>query len=62
MIERGAGRQVERLEAVGREDAGAVHGIADAIVLFACERPQPPLRETRSHEQSTWAGAHDEDV
>ena len=45
-----------------REHAGAVHRIADARVLFADQRPHAALGQTRRHEESTGAAAHDEDV
>ena len=38
LVERRAARQIELVEALGGEDARAVHGIADAAVLLADQR------------------------
>ena len=62
MVQRRVGGKIVGGEALGREDASAMHRVADAIVFLTCKRPQALRGKTRGHEQSTRAPAHYEDV
>jgi hypothetical protein len=54
--------QVELLEALRGDDAGAVHGIAYRFVLFADQHPMSVARETTGRVQASGAGPDDQHV